>query len=545
MQFCDEHKPYIFISYSSKDATIVMQDAKELSRRGVNLWIDEELNKSIGEKWNDSVLLAMKNPRCKACFLYVSEHSLISNAVRRELFYTKSDAVRRTHAKKVIPIYPIELQTINDISEWIQVDLVEKYYSHEEFDEENDIFSPHENAIRIGNEFFPDNSVKRFRFYNNHDTAFYDQLCLSISEQIPEVINRTPIPAPAPDYSEERKAAEEILQAARAEAEALLRRAREEAEQQRQRLVAETTSDPEAEQPEAPQTLIQLMHQIVSEHMAGQPCLQIYTREEIPRKVLNGAKSKYLSSVPEDDILLLVDISLFKNGKEGFAITKKELIGHMAFCKIQLNFEKELSIFLDSTETSHLFVLQEDGSVRRVFYNTFTLTIASMYDQLLPLIWQLAGKTCRKPVILPKMPAFTAPTDLPSFLENIFAPLCASSKKATWYHRGQLPPIPSWITLTPSVEGKEPMDSFLAYLQLDTAGKSGLFFCPPFLIGQLDNVVNTWNLETDLCLLSTDNDNYVAVLQTDGQMRQLRVSSQWRLVLPHYQELRHIANIPS
>lgn len=213
---CDELKPYIFISYSSQDADIVRKDADELSARGVNIWVDEELNKAIGEKWDDKVLLAMKNPRCKACFLYVSEHSMISNAVRRELFFTKSEVVKRTHAKKAIPIYPIELENINDITEWIQVELVDKYYSSEEPNPEEDFLPAHENATEIGDEFFPDNSVKRFKFSTVHDENFYEQLFFSISEQLPEVINRQELVQQALEQTQ--KEAEKIREKAAIEA---------------------------------------------------------------------------------------------------------------------------------------------------------------------------------------------------------------------------------------------------------------------------------------------------------------------------------------
>ena len=37
---CDRENPYVFISYSSRDAEKVYRDVLEFQKRGYNIWID-------------------------------------------------------------------------------------------------------------------------------------------------------------------------------------------------------------------------------------------------------------------------------------------------------------------------------------------------------------------------------------------------------------------------------------------------------------------------------------------------------------------------
>lgn len=61
---------------------------------------------------------AIRNGNCKAVLLFVSKFALISSAVKYELDLTVSSDVKGTHFGKKVPIIPIEVVAIDDITEY-------------------------------------------------------------------------------------------------------------------------------------------------------------------------------------------------------------------------------------------------------------------------------------------------------------------------------------------------------------------------------------------------------------------------------------------
>ena len=85
---CDMEKPYIFISYSKKDALRVYPLVNKLQEYGYNIWIDTRgLETAVGQNWQDSALYSIANDNCKAVFFMLSSHSLKSAPVFAEIMW--------------------------------------------------------------------------------------------------------------------------------------------------------------------------------------------------------------------------------------------------------------------------------------------------------------------------------------------------------------------------------------------------------------------------------------------------------------------------
>jgi hypothetical protein len=80
--------PFIFISYSHRNAEIVREDAEKLIARGVRVWIDhrsdEIENMHLSDNWFQKVKTAVLHPNCRGVVFYISAQALLSRAIRRE-----------------------------------------------------------------------------------------------------------------------------------------------------------------------------------------------------------------------------------------------------------------------------------------------------------------------------------------------------------------------------------------------------------------------------------------------------------------------------
>ena len=66
----------IFISYSSKDRTLINTLADELEVMGYDVWFDRELTRHGGHKWWTDILEAIR--QC-AVFLYAASPNMIAS----------------------------------------------------------------------------------------------------------------------------------------------------------------------------------------------------------------------------------------------------------------------------------------------------------------------------------------------------------------------------------------------------------------------------------------------------------------------------------
>lgn len=74
---------YYFVSYSHRDRSKVFGALTRWYSQGVNYWYDKELDP--GDVWNERVERILRNENCRGALVFLSENSLISKAVRREI----------------------------------------------------------------------------------------------------------------------------------------------------------------------------------------------------------------------------------------------------------------------------------------------------------------------------------------------------------------------------------------------------------------------------------------------------------------------------
>lgn len=104
---CNMEKPFVFASYSKQDAAKVYPLIEELQALGYNIWIDKELNKTVGENWQNGALGALRHKNCKAVLYFMSCNSLWSAPVCAELLFSASETVRNYNNGERLKIIPI------------------------------------------------------------------------------------------------------------------------------------------------------------------------------------------------------------------------------------------------------------------------------------------------------------------------------------------------------------------------------------------------------------------------------------------------------
>lgn len=177
---------YLFISYSSRDKVFVDLVIGKLRDRNVNIWIDDELTKHVGEEWFDIVKDRVCSKYCKGVLFFISKTSVSSQQVLKELEYVKSKEVRASHRGKPLRILPIEAEkNISQIDEWLY-DLRD---AKEDERETNENWREEQNAIDLFREIcFPDNNMLRIQL-NNDIEAMIHHLFDTIQKEFPSVIN--------------------------------------------------------------------------------------------------------------------------------------------------------------------------------------------------------------------------------------------------------------------------------------------------------------------------------------------------------------------
>ena len=116
---CDTENPYIFISYSSKDAEHVFKDVIKFQDLGYNVWVDiKNVDKTL-PSWKQSAVEAVSDYYCSLLVFYVSKDSLTSQACYDEVMETLSERARNTHLEPV-GLLCVDVDVINDITQTAQ-----------------------------------------------------------------------------------------------------------------------------------------------------------------------------------------------------------------------------------------------------------------------------------------------------------------------------------------------------------------------------------------------------------------------------------------
>lgn len=90
--------PFLFISYSHRDAKLVLTDIVELKKHGVRLWYDRSI--IYGEEWDRKALGVLLKPNCCGVLAYLSKNSAASSSVCLEL-KTASEKFKGQKAKMI------------------------------------------------------------------------------------------------------------------------------------------------------------------------------------------------------------------------------------------------------------------------------------------------------------------------------------------------------------------------------------------------------------------------------------------------------------
>lgn len=102
-------KPFVFVSYSKKDAEKVYPTVLELQKKGVNLWLDTNLIGTEGTSWQDNAFNVINEFNCKKILFFMSVNSFFSVPVCAELAYTINEDVINNHAGENVNIVPISV----------------------------------------------------------------------------------------------------------------------------------------------------------------------------------------------------------------------------------------------------------------------------------------------------------------------------------------------------------------------------------------------------------------------------------------------------
>lgn len=90
--------PFVFISYSHRDAKQVIADLVQLKHCGVRLWYDRSI--FYGEPWDEKALEIINKPNCAGVFVYISHNSAKSKNVCLELKHAN-----KKFAKNIVGIH--------------------------------------------------------------------------------------------------------------------------------------------------------------------------------------------------------------------------------------------------------------------------------------------------------------------------------------------------------------------------------------------------------------------------------------------------------
>lgn len=118
---CMTDRPYIFISYSSKDCEAVWQDVLNFQEHGYNVWLDKKNLDCTKESWKNDALTAIQDPDCKLMVFYLSASSLRSQACLNELRETISKETLILHGRNhPVSFIAVEVEPVYNMPEYVE-----------------------------------------------------------------------------------------------------------------------------------------------------------------------------------------------------------------------------------------------------------------------------------------------------------------------------------------------------------------------------------------------------------------------------------------
>lgn len=129
----EKDKPYVFISYSKQDAALVYPVVLQLQSRGVNLWVDKNLEGTGGQSWQANAFDVISEFECKKILFFMSRNSFLSMPCCAELLYTLNDDIKLVH-NDGIPVVPISVENEINLGKIIKLCETQNDY-HSKIDE--------------------------------------------------------------------------------------------------------------------------------------------------------------------------------------------------------------------------------------------------------------------------------------------------------------------------------------------------------------------------------------------------------------------------
>lgn len=165
---CDQSKPFVFVSYSKKDAYKVYPTVIQLQQMGFNIWIDKELKNQIGEDWQKGALSAIASKPCKAILFFMSENSMWSAPVCAELIWSTSETARRYNRNEALKIIPINTSDLWNPSKeptcnWIRDTLSDGGGEEPLAEDDYDVLR----AAEVEEKYLDTKNISRYRYHSD------------------------------------------------------------------------------------------------------------------------------------------------------------------------------------------------------------------------------------------------------------------------------------------------------------------------------------------------------------------------------------------
>ena len=421
---CNMGNPYIFISYSARDAEHVWQDVYRFQQMGYNIWLDERNLDKTKDSWREDAMTAIRDMDCMLLVFYVSRHSLVSQACFSELSCTVEEYTRAVHFGPV-KFIAVDVEPIGDIVEFsreVYTQIRKKDISKEEKTTQaitlhkciEEFFNSNNEKVRVRPR---DMEGRKMDYYEEITAVFPDETRLFVPqpvnaaapqekavpvapapvvEVVPEVQSQPvaepvrEVPAPAetevppvavetPPVMEAAPVAVEnppVMEAAPvvvekppvAEAEPVKAAPAPVAE-------PEPVSAPQKPvQPLQPQddAWVQAVENANQKLKDSSQSFQLKYAAELTSKQIQGAISAYAAGVKEEDVLAMMDTTLRHNGKEGYLLTKDTLYMDSWLVKTYPIAVNQVAEVQKGTKESYLTLGFLDGSQEICFFSIYS-----------------------------------------------------------------------------------------------------------------------------------------------------------------------------
>ena len=195
---CDRTMPYLYITYSTRDAEKVYPAVKALQEAGINVWIDVPQNFNTGKGYNSSIFEALEAPECKGILFFMTESSMTSAQTCKEIAYADSPNVKQTHnfglALTIVELFDLE---DHDREKWVEGELYQKFkevnLSPEEFNriekylmKYNTRLDSQETRYDLAKTIL--DATKQYEAeyvdFNADSTLFYDAIVKKVAKQV-------------------------------------------------------------------------------------------------------------------------------------------------------------------------------------------------------------------------------------------------------------------------------------------------------------------------------------------------------------------------